>query len=279
MFITSVKKVLWAMMLFCLIAGWLVLSGFNLYCAISYRCISDASGWWSLFITVIGLPVVVVQLYLLRKTLLDTIREPKIEIGLLTEPIDYTQIFSNSKLPAKQSYNVQQYLEELRLTITAETLTRADFSPVRMVIANVGNYVAQKIKIRVSLISYPGENPPFYFIMDPIDDKFKPLPNLQDFVFGGSGDRAIFPDDFEAFPVFIGPSKEAIFGSSLRVSTAEGFYPGTYRFRCTVWADRLSKAISKELEIEITDSQKQDKEKASLQQQPQQPKMAFDSMI
>ncbi|HRQ36598.1 MAG TPA: hypothetical protein PLD25_01645 [Chloroflexota bacterium] len=65
-----------------IVPGWFILSGLTLYCSLSFSCDADASGWWSLFLAAIALPIVVFQLYTLRAAIEENVWKPKVDIGI-----------------------------------------------------------------------------------------------------------------------------------------------------------------------------------------------------
>lgn len=247
------KGIFWTIAIAILVIGWLTLSGFNLYCAIFLTCSSESISWWSLFITLIGLPILFSQLYLLRKTIIETIKEPRIEIGLLPEPIDNEVVFNKKPLPTKQVFDLK-YLQDIRDNPSQSAILTADtIFPLRLVVANSGNNVAQQIKIKVSIIAYPTNEKPFFGVFDTVGKKFKPLPNFE-FVYNSGNDRLVFPDDFEVFSLLITRGLEKHHELFYNSDVSDFMPIGIYKMKLVVWADKMSKSASQIITIEVVDS-------------------------
>jgi hypothetical protein len=253
MFLLITKRLLWTLAIAVLVLGWLALSGFNLYCAIFLTCSSESISWWSLLITLIGLPILFSQLYLLRRTIVETIKEPRIGIGLLPEPINNEVVFNKKPLPTKQVFDLK-YMQGIRDNPAQSAHLTADtIFPLRLVVANSGSNVAQQIKIKVSIIAYPTDEKPFFGVFDTVGKKFKPLPNYE-YVFNSGNDRPIFPDDFEVFSFFITRGMEKHHELFYNSDVGDFMPVGIYKMKCVVWADKMSKSASQIITIEVVDS-------------------------
>jgi hypothetical protein len=142
------RSIFGALTLIVLIVGWLIMGGLNLYCAINLTCDPTPLTWWSMFLSVFGLPVLVIQMYLLRKTVEEGIWKPVISLGIFkaTPPPDIIMKFD--ELPKQVPITYKDYKE-----------------PSKIIIRNMGKAAAKSVKIQVSLLQFPIEHlmPKIYF--------------------------------------------------------------------------------------------------------------------
>jgi hypothetical protein len=138
------KKIFGGLILAVLITFWVFISGFNLYCATTpLACNSSSLTWWSMFLSAFGLPILAVQMYLLRKTFEEGTWKPEISVGIFLTTPRPDDIMKLDELPKKAIIRCDDFIDE-------------DFQPIsKIIIRNSGKAAAKNIKIQVSLIEYP----------------------------------------------------------------------------------------------------------------------------
>jgi hypothetical protein len=234
-----------------LVLVWIVLSSLNLFCALSLRCVSDASGWWSLFLGTIGVPVLVFQLYSLRKTIKESTWRPVLDIGVMIDPLDYQFVLMDKPLPKKQTLDPTIWNKAVDLESAYEAL--ASLFPLRLVIRNAGQLAAKHIKIHMDCKHFPGDEAPIVIFPD---KEFKMLTGTSGYVFRGSESGIIHPKDFEAFRITITQHPDKLndvfyklSDSPEGIAVSEMIQPGLYQFHCTIWADGLEEPKEEDIEI------------------------------
>jgi hypothetical protein len=182
-FVNTLKKlgrfsqnILWGLTLAVLVIGWLAISGLNLYCAINLSCDPASLTWWSMFLSVFGLPILAVQMYLLRKTIEEGTWKPNISIGFLTTTPEPDDIMNLDELPQKATVHYNDFM-----------------SLTKIIIRNSGKSAAKNIKIQVSLIEYPTQPS----IPEMQLDKSKHLSTMK--VLVANLETVVHPGDFNEF--------------------------------------------------------------------------------
>lgn len=237
-----------------LIPAWLYLFGFSLYCSTSLSCNADASGWWSLFITVVGIPIVIFQLYGLRNSIESLINKPEVEIGIdIFAPYlpQASQKERPSKLPVETSLsvpalnqflaNVNEHPEILRLGV--EDL-KSFAAPIRILIKNTGKRSLQYYKISLTIKSFPGNRLPVLFI-----DQFRSTPDHKAIFFNGGADNIIYPGDGEELQLYLVPDELTLQAITVKrhINRDQGpdsgdlYFPGKYEFVCTIWGEGMDR--------------------------------------
>jgi hypothetical protein len=195
----------------------------------------EASGWWQVAIAIVGLPLLIYQLYQIRKAIEQ---KPRISIGLANvEDLPTSEIRS---------------LETLHTTVTVNR----GYAHFYLVVRNQGTAAAKFVKIHleykpefrhpeqaglvpvIDVSEFSGGKPSFY------------KENNAEFVYIGGSDWTIHPNDTEVFAFHI---------TTVLVLQKEPFElrefpePGNYHFHCTVWAERLDHPISEQLIVKIAE--------------------------
>lgn len=162
------QKIIWGLVIITLALGWLAISGVNLYCATTLTCNSASLTWWSMFLSVFGLPILAVQMYLLRKTVEEGTWKPKISIGLVKIPQSPKEIMKLDTLPAQALIDFSDFIKPFqslmydeskgildRNALKTRATERANQQLPKIVIRNTGKSAAKSIKIQIYLLEYP----------------------------------------------------------------------------------------------------------------------------
>jgi len=190
----------------------------------------QASGWWQVAIAIIGLPLVLHELYHLRKTLQE---KPRIQLGLAPGEPTPPQITKGEILPAK--------------TISlSRAKVSGDFS---LVVENVGNVPAKSVRIQLrhepaASDSSPASVRPKY----PGTFRIEPGGILTSI---DSDKLKLYPHTPQMFVLGIGHPSHTGLHQLLR-----DVAPGEHLLHCTVWAEGLkdeSITVNEELAIRIVD--------------------------
>lgn len=238
-------------------------------------CSGETSSWFSFFLSVIGFPILAVQLYFLNKTIEESIWEPQISAGFLVAPLDHKMVMSKPI-----SSNLRYDLDTLEVYFENETSLYKllnnpnSLFPIRLVIINRGKKVASFLKIHLKLIQFPGDTRPELLAKD-----FTLLPDGVNLIYKGGADNVVYPNDFEEFQVIFGLNKDEFNKQSWHAPHYGGtryfnfhlsrfFTEGDYVFSCTVWAEGLTKPFQERLIVSVTSSKEADNNKSDVTAQP-----------
>lgn len=208
----------WGKLLLLLVAVLaLAIFGWSLTCA--FITCSDKSGWLSLAITSLGLPLLAWQLYRLNESIEKALRKPQLAFGLAKHRDGDSEADANSPVSSK---------------LTLES-GRAN-ARFWLVVENHGEVPLKYVKIRLKL----SPNPQRRSLLNPDhpyqDRRFEQMA-VGDFVFRGGEEWIIYPDDAESF--------------EFQLSAAEGLESGTDVLQCTAWAEGLRPHIEEDLMITL----------------------------
>jgi hypothetical protein len=208
------KSIIWGLILAILLIGWLSISGLNFYCAIALTCNPVSLTWWGSFFSVFGLPILAVQMYLLRKTFEEGTWKPNISIGFLKTPQSPQEVIKLDELPTYATINLSNFIESFsRIFDQAQSaeikygggsydgdnlsnrlLEQFDQHLTKLVIRNKGKSTAKSIKIQILLF----DNYPYQTIKPKIRfDESKSFLNSDVLVVNLKA--IIHPDDFDEF--------------------------------------------------------------------------------
>jgi hypothetical protein len=203
----------------------MVLAGATILMLLAFPATTDvASGWWQVAIEIVGLPILVHQLYQIRKALQQ---KPRISIGLVPGEVTATQLKKKDGLPTTQI-----------------DLSRRGKSDFTLVIQNYGQLAAKSVMIRLEYTPYKGDSPPALMRPSP-GSRFKVEVDGNS-AFRGGEDWVLYSLSSETFTFSIGyPSQTGMF---LLVQKLE---LGDHHLRCTVWADGLEPAATEDLVVQI----------------------------
>jgi hypothetical protein len=182
--------------------------------------------------------------------------KPKIKVGLAVSPVDFSKVESAEVLPSHAKLDLDPCF-----SLAVDPYA----TPIVLVLQNQGRRVARFVKIRLRLVSFPGESPPVLRAKG-----FSTLSDETTLVFQGGADWVIYPHDMESFHLeVIGKPKlsfhdrllgQLIMGNSLTdeqqrlLAITEAFTRGDYDFSCTVWAEGQDCPVKEELRLTIMDS-------------------------
>ena len=197
----AVKWLFFATVIVIFVIGWLCFSVFTMHCAVSLECNANTTGWWSLFITVLGLPVLMVQIIFLQKTILENVQKPNIEMGIWTSEINRSKIMSStlSKKFSEDLSNLSKYTEITGGRVELKT-------PICLLIKNTGNQSIRSMKVLITLSKHSSGENVYFSIIHNTDKALEPANKLspfpKEFIFQRSDATSfLFPDDFEFFSV------------------------------------------------------------------------------
>ncbi|RMG71771.1 MAG: hypothetical protein D6711_14555 [Chloroflexi bacterium] len=256
---------------------WLLLSLIPLYCAINFTCDPDAGSFWALFLQAVAVPVLLFELYRLRKTIQSTIWEPDINVGFAIAPVDTNTEFESKEIvwDTTSILNVIERMvenpEDFAFSSDWETSPayfKEAFTPVRFTIRNKGKAVAKYLKIVLSLIDFPGDESPE---IGSRDERMKKLIDGLTLVYRQDSNHVLFPSDFEIINLDIGSNRsewKSAFNSvdfsmwypsdiERKLAFLEGYYAilpkeGVYVWRATIWTEGSKTAISQDMSITVS---------------------------
>jgi hypothetical protein len=190
---------------------------------------SQASGWWQVAIAIVGLPLLMHQLYQIRKAVEQ---KPEISIGLA----------GVKDLPSSM-------IREAETLNTTVSVSRG-YAFFEVVIRNKGKVAAKFVKIHLEHKSQ---------LLQPAQESLAPVikvsefssgkpgfykENNAEFVYIGGADRIIHPGDSEIFGFHITTATGVLID---KPDVREYPAPGSHHFQCTVWAEGLDHPVSEQL--------------------------------
>ncbi len=195
----------------------------------------DASGWWQVAIAIVGLPLLIYELYRIRKALEQ---KPDISIGLAAvEDLPTSKIRDLETLPMTTA--VGRGYAHFWLAVRNQGKVAAKFVKIHLEYKSEFLQPKQASLVPVIEVSeFSSGKPNFY------------KENNAEFVFIGGADWVIHPNDTEVFDFHI---------TTVMVLQQEPFElreypePGNYHFHCTVWAEGLDHPISEQLTVKIAE--------------------------
>jgi hypothetical protein len=249
-----------------LVIGWLVVLGLSLYCALTLNCVSEVAGWWEVFLAVVAIPMLIYQLYSLRKAIQEGQWKPEIKVGLAVSLTDFSKLRSIEVLPSRVKLDLDSYfsLDEEQLVDAKQFNPDSIATPVVLVIRNQGKRAARFVKVRLSLVSFPGENPPILHAKG-----FSTLSDETTLVFRGGADWVIYPHDMELFHLGVTGKSAMSYHDRIGLFLMDRFLTdeqqrilaitavfglGDYDFRCTVWTEGQDGPVTEELRLTVMDS-------------------------
>lgn len=209
------QQLLWGI----IILGTVLLGAYVVKIALSLDY-EAASGWWQVFLGIVGIPILYSELVRLRKAVE---KKPALNIGIV---------------------NINDYpLSNVRIMKQLPTLVRVGkgYPYFAVAIRNTGTFPAKFVKIHlefrrpdhieglarptVKVYKNPEEN----------DDGFQKDTNF-DFMFIGGSDWVLYPNDTDIFPFIMSTT---MIKETEPVEIRERPPLGDYYFHCTVWAEGL----------------------------------------
>lgn len=270
------QKIFGGLILAVLITFWFLISGFNLYCATNFHaCNADSLTWWSMFLSVFGLPILAVQMYLLRKTFEEGAWKPEISVGIFFTTPEPDDVMKLDELPKKATIHYDDNFNvDFRNRYYDDPISRNFEIVSKIVIRNNGKAAAKNVKIQVSLIEYPKQP----LTPELIIEKFGEISITN--VLVANLENMIHPGDFHEFRFFIdshiydhpnemtkiidscdiylnpygdkSKSGESATLIGLAYRFSQKFVVGKNIFQVKVWADGIN-PVSEKIILEIAD--------------------------
>ena len=202
-----------------------------------YKAFQDplqASGWVQVALVFVGMPVILFQIYEIRK---DLNKEPKLDVGIASiDDYPISNIKNSNILKSKVDVS-------------------SGYAHFLLAVRNNGKNLAKNIKIFLEFtetnLEEPGLRYPKLKISEFSKDKKGFVSeNNADFTFVGGADFSIYPGDTDTFGFdFTTVINRTDHNGELHPDYPE---PCICFLKCIIWAEGLVRPISKNLEIHIT---------------------------
>lgn len=262
---------------------WIVAIGGSLFCTLRLICPPESADWWALVIAVVGVPILIYELYRLRLVIIESQRRPILDIGVIALPDTIGTAPGDLDISRSATLDVSHVqINDSRIDAIFDPQNIQDLKNLfALIVRNKGNRPARFVKIELKITAFPTIRPPFLFF-----DGYELEEHETVWIFRGSGNWVLYPQDTAAIPfstwdpnllekyrdtfasstLFWNETYEDLTGeipspTSSYKSVSESaftfllcFKPGEYVFQCTAWTDGHTDPTLQKLTLTIVES-------------------------